>query len=176
MRKFLAMVGGKVKEVLAIVTSSGAEDAGKIVATDEAGRIDSSLMPVGIGDDSKIMVAGEALAAGDFVNVYYDTGESEVRVRKADASAVNAGKRADGFVLSGASLGDEVKVYFEGTNTQLTGLTPGVPHYLSGASAGDATHEPPAAGGHAVQNIGVSLSATSMSFEPATPVVLADAE
>lgn len=172
---FLDIVNGVLKQIRAITSSAGSEDAGKIIATDETGRIDDSLLPVGVGDDAKEMTAGEALAAGDFVNVYYDSGETEVRVRKADASAANAGKRAHGFVLEGASTGEDVKVYFEGTNTQLTGLAPGVPYYLSGTSAGDATDTPPSTAEHTVQNLGVSLSATEISFEPASPVVLAPA-
>jgi len=43
--------------------------------------------------------------------------------RKADATT--AGKEANGFVLSAVTLGNNATVYFDGTDTQLSSLTPG---------------------------------------------------
>jgi hypothetical protein len=54
--------------VNAKASSAGAADAGKVVQLDGSGRLDNSVMPVGIGADTKVMMASEALAAGDFVN------------------------------------------------------------------------------------------------------------
>lgn len=172
MGKYLSLVAGKIREITALVTSTGAADAGKIIQTDSGGRIDSSLMPVGFGDDAKIMTASEILAAGDFVNVFDDSGT--VKVRKADASAADAGKLAHGFVLDGAAAEATVKVYFEGINNGVTGLTAGAMQYLS-ATPGAATATAPSAAAYTVQEVGPALSATEISFEPSKAVILADA-
>ena len=147
-------------------SSAGAGDAGKVVALDGSGRIDNTMMPVGIGADTASITTSEALAAGDFVNIWNSTG---AKARKADATV--AGKEAHGFVLSAASSGASATVYFEGTNTGVTGQTPG-PVFLS-TTAGQATNTAPAAAGNAVQRLGIAVSATAVNFEPAQPIVLA---
>lgn len=147
-------------------TSAGAGDAGKVVQLDTAGRIDSSMMPVGIGADTATINASEALAAGDFVNVWNNSG---AKVRKADATV--AGKEAHGFVLSAVSNGSPATVYFEGTNTSVTGQTPG-PVFLS-TTAGQAASAAPSASGNVVQRIGFATSATAVNFQSQLPVVLA---
>ena len=87
--RFLALIAGRTRQVIAIVTSAGAADGEKIVATNtdgvlddsimgaatsgsgvllktlEDGTIDPSTLPTGIGADVKNMAASEALAAGD---------------------------------------------------------------------------------------------------------------
>ena len=148
-------------------TSAGAGDAGKVVQLDGSGRLDSSVMPVGIGTDTKVMVASEALAAGDFINVWSDA--SAFKVRKADATT--GGKRAHGFVLSAVSSGANATVYFEGENTAVTGMTPG--DVFLGITAGRAQAAAPTGSGQTVQRIGVATSATSVNFEPSQPIVLA---
>lgn len=147
-------------------TSAGAGDSGKVVALDGAGRIDSTMMPVGIGADTATITASEALAAGDFVNVWDSTG---AKVRKADATV--AGKEAHGFVLSAVSNGNPATVYFEGANTGVTGQTPG--RVFLAATAGLATATAPSGSGNVVQRIGFATSATSINFQSQTPVVLA---
>lgn len=147
-------------------TSAGAGDSGKVVALDASGRIDNSMMPVGIGADTATIQASEALAAGDFVNVHNSGG---ARVRKADATA--AGKEAHGFVLSAVSNGANATVYFEGTNTQVSGQTPGTVFLL--ATAGTAGATPPSTAGNVVQKLGVAVSATAINFERGEPIVLA---
>ena len=96
-------MAGVISELEALVTSAGAGDAGKIPALDATGKLDNSLMPVGIGADSKILPASENLAAGDLVNVWNDSGTA--KARKADATI--AGKEANGFVLSAVTLGQQ---------------------------------------------------------------------
>ena len=150
----------------ATASSAGAGDAAKIVQLDGAGRIDSTMLPVGVGADVATIAAGENLAAGDFVNVYNDSG---AKVRKADATT--SGKEAHGFVLGAVTAGNNATVYFEGTNTGVTGLTPGVV-FLS-ATAGVATGTAPSSSGNVVQRLGVAVSATAINFEPHPPVVLA---
>ena len=166
-KKFLRLVGGVITEIFGAQTSAGAGNAGDLVALDDTGRIDGSMMPVGIGADTASIVASEALAAGDFVNVWNDTGA--FKVRKADATT--AGKDAHGFVLDAVSSGNPATVYFEGTNTQVTGQTPGNVFLQTTAGSGGSTV--PSSSGNVVQQIGIATSATSVNFERGTPVVLA---
>lgn len=147
-------------------TSAGAGDSGKVVALDGSGRIDSTMMPVGIGADTATVTTSEALAAGDFVNIWDNSG---AKCRKADATV--AGKEAHGFVLSAAGSGAPASVLFEGSNTGVTGQTPGVV-FLS-TTAGVATTTAPSGSGNVVQRIGFATSATSINFQSGAPIVLA---
>ena len=165
-KKFLRLVAGVFTEVAATVTSAGAGSDGDLVALDPSGRLDNSVMPVGIGADTKSIAASESLAAGDWVNVWNSTG---AKVRKADATT--AGKEAHGFVLAAVASGANALVYFEGTNTQVSGQIPGPVYLQTTAGTGGATI--PSASGNVVQNLGVALSATEVNFERGTPVVLA---
>ncbi len=169
--KYLANDGGTLKEVAGVQSSAGAGDAGKIPALDATGKLDSTMMPTGIGADTVTMPASEALAAGDFVNIYDDTGT--VKCRKADASAASAGKPADGFVLASVENGATATVYRDGRNTQVTGKTGGSKYYLSGDTPGAATATAPSTAGYTLQVVGKADSATSISFEPSEPIVLA---
>lgn len=147
-------------------TSAGAGDTGKLVALDATGKIDTTMMPVGITADTQIITASETLAAGDFVNIWSSTG---FKVRKADATV--AGKKAMGFVLAAVTSGNPATVYFEGTNTQVTGQTPGDVFLLTTAGTAGATA--PSAAGNVVQNIGYATSATSINFQGNPAITLA---
>lgn len=146
-------------------SSAGAGDSGKIVALDGSGKIDSTMMPTGIGADTASIEASEALAAGDFVNIYNATG---AKCRKADAST--AGKEAHGFVLAAVESAANATVYFEGTNTQVTGQAPG-PVFLS-ATPGLATSTAPSGSGNVVQRIGFATGTTTINFQSQVPIVL----
>ena len=166
-KKFLRLIGGVITEVFGVQTSAGAGNAGDLVSLDDTGRIDNSMMPVGIGADTAVIDASEGLAAGDWINVWNDGGAA--KVRKADATT--AGKEVNGFVLAAVTSGNPATVYFEGTNTQVSGQTPG-PVYLQ-TTAGTGGSTIPSASGNVVQQIGVAVSATAVNFERNTPVVLA---
>lgn len=166
-KKYVAVVSGILTETQALVASAGGADDGKIVALDASGKLDQSVMPVGIGPDTATIQASENLAAGDFVNIHDATG---ARVRKADASN---GRVAHGFVLSSVTSGQNATVYFEGTNTGVSGLTPGARQFLSGGTAGAATATAPSTSGHYVQTLGFAVTTTSMTFEPQDPIILA---
>jgi hypothetical protein len=168
-QKPVQLVSGRLTEVSAMQASAGAGDAGKIVALDGTGRIDMTMMPVGIGSDTSTMAASENLTAGDFVNVFNDGGI--VKARKAIGDV--AGKESDGFVLANVTSGNTATVYFEGTNTQVSGYTIGARYYLSAGTAGVGTATPPSGSGNVVQYLGRATSATSLSFEPDAGVVLA---
>lgn len=155
----LTIVNGKVVSV-------GAGDSGKVVALDGSGRIDSSVLPVGIGADTQSIQASENLAAGDLVNIWNNAGP---RVRKADATA--AGKEAHGFVLSAVTSGANATVYFEGSNTSISGATPGV--LFLATTAGGTTSTAPSSSGNVVQRVGFATGTTSMNFQSQSPVVKA---
>lgn len=165
--KYLTNVSGLPTEITAPATSGGAGDAGKLPALDSTGRLDTSFMPTGIGADTSIIQASEALVAGDFVNIHNVAGA--FRVRKADATT--NGKIAHGFVLAAVASAANATVYFEGTNGSVTGQTPG-DVFLS-TTPGQGTATPPSASGNAVQNIGVATSATTINFQYNRPIILA---
>jgi hypothetical protein len=165
--KYIAMVAGLLTEVAALVTSAGAGDAGKIVALDSSGKLDTSVMPTGVGADTQAIATSESLAAGDLVNVFNSTG---AKVRKADSSV--SGKEAHGFVLSVFTHPTTATVYFEGSNTQVTGLTPGV-QYLDPANPGKSTNTAPTTAGQVVQRVGFATAAAVLNFQSEVPVLLA---
>lgn len=150
----------------AINTSAGAGDASKIVQLDSSGKIDMTMMPTGVGADSASITTSEAISSGDFVNIHNSTG---AKVRKADATV--AGKEAHGFVLVGVGSAASATVYFEGTNTGVSGQTPG-PVFLS-TTAGQAAAAAPSGSGNVVQRIGFAISATAINFQSQPPVTLA---
>ncbi|WP_313080430.1 hypothetical protein [Pulveribacter sp.] len=128
-QRFLARTGGKTRQLEAKATSAGAADAGKIPALDSSGKLDMSMMPAGIGADTQILPASEALSAGNLVNIWSDGGVAKVRL--ADNSN---GRAADGYVLDAvASAADATVFPLDGTNSELTGLTPGAEYWLGTA-------------------------------------------
>lgn len=157
-------------EVEATEVSTGAAEAGDIVALDSTGKLDISLMPTGIGADVAVIEASESLDAGDLVNIYDNSGPL---VRLADASAANAGEIAHGYVLDSVTSGNNATVYFEGSNNQLSGLTPGTTYALSHTTPGgvialaSATVTP----GHSLQIVGVATSATTLNVEFGKPII-----
>lgn len=169
MAKYIALIAGKLKEVTGLTTSTGASDSGKIPQLDGSGRLDSSMMPVGFGAETKVIQASENLAAGDMVNIFSSAGS--LRVRKADAS--NPARVAHGYVLSAVTSGQNATVYYGNLNTALSGLTVGDELYLSASTAGAVTATAPSAAGSIVQRVGVATGATEALIEIQTPVELA---
>lgn len=165
-QRFIAIVSGMFSEIAATITSSGASDDGKIVCLDASGKLDSTLMPSGVGADTLSVLASENLSAGDLVNIWSNAGASNVR--KADASA--AGKQAHGFVLSGTTAGQNATVYFEGAVTGLSGMTPGATQFLSNTTAGARTETAPNTANQYLQEVGIARTATIMDFEPQRPI------
>ena len=160
--KFITFVAGVKTWVTAIATSAGATDASKILMTDSTGKIDASFMPVGIGADTQIIAATEALTAGAFVNI------TATGVRLADASN---GRAAHGFVLSAVANAANATVYRSGRNTGMTGLTVGTRYWLG--TAGGVTTTAPTAQNSIIQSIGVAGTATSINFDFDEPTTIA---
>ena len=165
--KFLKNLNGDLAEQEVIVSSSGVSSAGKIFGLDSTGKIDLTFMPVGIGANTSSILASENLAAGEFVNIYNNSGVANVR--KADATT--NGKEAHGFVLTNVTAGQNANVYFEGVNTQVTGAIPG-PVFLSTA-AGQFVSTAPTGSGNVVQKLGIAISATTINVEFGQKVILA---
>lgn len=164
--KYLALVGGQERQVEGQVTGGGVGQAGKLVALDNTGRLDQSILPVGLTPDVYVGVAHEALAAGAFVYLRSDG-------KVANASGVAGGNQAVGFVLEASAANDPARVYFEGRNTVLTGLTPGARVYLSDSAPGGTTHTPVAGAGKVHQFLGCAVEATCLAFEGADSIILA---
>lgn len=155
---------GLPTEVEGLQSSAGAGDAGKIPALDAAGRLSTTMMPAGIGQNVSTFPAFEGLAAGDWVNIFDDAGTP--KVRKADNS--NA-RRAHGFVRAVVSAAATATVYGPGElNDQLSGLTVGAEYFL-GTAATEVTSIPTASGS-IVQALGVAESATAIRFSPTVPI------
>lgn len=169
--KVLQIVNNRKTEVEATVVSTGVAEAGDVVALNAQGRLDESVMPPGIGADVAVIEASESLDAGDFVNIFDDSGTP--KVRKADASAANAGEIAHGFVLDSVASAANATVYFEGTNDQLSGLTPGVSYVLSHTTPGGvvALASGTTTAGHSLQYVGKAVSATAINVEVGEPVI-----
>ena len=126
---FLSRVAGKTKQLLALVTSVGSADAGKIVALGADGRLDLSVMPSGVGVATTQATASEALPIGAFINFWSNAGVFSARL--ADNSN---GRQADGFVLAAVASSAAATVYpLDAPNAQLTGLTVGARYWLGTA-------------------------------------------
>ena len=162
---FLDIVSGRFKQLTAIITSSGAGDANKIIGTNAAGKLDATFLPDGIGADAVTRTASEAISARAIVNITSGGG-----IRNADASS--EGFEAICFAPSAISNGASGEVRFDGTITGLSGLTPGAIYYLS-ETAGAITLTPVAGTGKVHQVVGYAISATELTFQPGEPVTLA---
>ena len=135
-QKFLTRNAGKTKQSTALTTSTGMADAGRVVATGSDGRLDESVMPLGIGASTTIGVASEDLSAGKFVNFWNDAGT--LKVRLADNSN---GRPADGYVTTPYTTDEAATVYpLDGVNSDLSGLTVGADYWLG--TAGGVTAVP----------------------------------
>ena len=160
-QRFLSLVSGVRKLVEALTVSAGAADTGKIPATGPDGRLDSSFLPVGIGADTTLATASEAIGAGKYVQFYDNAGAFSVRL--ADNSN---GRAADGFVLDAVAASGSATVYpLDAVNTAVTGLTIGARYFLgtAGGVVATALDETDTANSNKVsQYLGVAKSATEL--------------
>ena len=168
--KFLNLTSGLPSQETAINTSAGAGDASKIIKLDATGRIDTTMMPVGIAAETVSVVTSENLSAGNLVNLYSNAGV--LNARKADGTA--AGKPADGFVLAGTTSPAAATVYIEeALNTSASGLTVGADVFLDVTTAGLATTTAPTGSGKVAQMAGKAITATSFLWRRGYPMTLA---
>lgn len=159
-------------EVIPNTTSAGVADANKLVMLDSSGKLDISLLPNGIGADTKIAPASENLSAGDIVNLWNNSGT--LKVRKADASG-GVAKKAIGFVSSAVTSGQDATVYLDGTISGLSGLTLGTTYALSHSTPGGviALASATTTAGHILQEVGYATSATELLFKYTKPIIRA---
>jgi hypothetical protein len=167
-KKFLRLIGGRIKEVVGVVVSAGAGNDGDIAVLDSSGKFDLSVMPTGVGPQVKSVVTSENLSAGNLVNIYDNSGTATAR--KADGTS--EGKETVGFVLAGTTSPAAASVYLTGTITGLSSLTPGARYYMDD-TAGAVTDTPLTASGNVSQYIGTAISATEIAFDPDEPITLA---
>ena len=110
--------------------------------------------------------ATEALAAGDFVELYSQDGN--LRTRLADTLLL---RPASGFVLQPALSGTSAQVYLlSEVNLACTGLIPGKLYFLG--QTGKLLMVPDLSSGRLFQQMGVALSATSLQTLNSFPIEL----
>ena len=167
-QRLLALVAGGIKEYVAAIVSTGASSAGQIVALNNAGVIDPTMMPPGVGADVYALTASEALAAGAYVNIWNTAGPPAARTGHGSVT----GKQADGFVLAAVAQGAQATVYLAGINNAVSGQTAGLV-YLSDTAVGAGATAGATTAGHTFQELGVAVSATAVQFNPGNPIVRA---
>lgn len=156
------------KELSPNQSSAGAGDAGKLVALNSAGQVDSTMMPPGVGGASLTVATSENLAAGALVNLYNNAGTLTAR----NANATDATKPANGFVTAAVTSPANATVFFEGQmDNAASGLTVGAAVFLSASTAGGATSTAPSAAGNLVQQVGWAMSATEFVFQPIAGII-----
>mgnify|MGYP003629511162 CR=1 FL=1 len=160
-KSFLRLVAGKLKAIQAVVTSAGAGNDGDIVALDAAGRLDPSVLPIGVGPDVTNLASFENLTSGDYVNIFDDAGT--VKARKADNSN---SRPAHGYIKDTVVAPATVNVFYEGANPNLAGLTKGVRIYL-GITGGiiETPLIPITDVGKTHQFLGIAISATEVNTD-----------
>lgn len=122
----------------------------------------------GSGIDPESLPAAEALAAGDYVNLYLDAGT--VKARKAGGSGKYP---AHGFVKAAFSVAATASVYpLSMSNDARTGLTAGTTYFLSTSSPGLVQATAPASSGVLRQELGVAISTTEILHTNSIPVEL----
>lgn len=163
--KFIRLISGILTEIAGVVISTGAPNDGDIPALDASGKLDVSVLPVGVGPEVQVMLASEALSAGDLVNIWLDVGV--VKARKADNTA--PGKEANGFVLSAYAPAASATVYGPSQlNTAKSALTLGATYWLG--AAGGIVAAPPTGAAVVSQVVGKSVSLTTIMFHPLHPI------
>lgn len=156
MAKVLSLnTDGSFLEVQPVNVSAGAGDATKLAQLDTNGKWDITMMPSGIGADTQSIITSEAIANGDFVNIYNNAGTRTCR----KALATDNTKPANGFVLVGVGVGVSAIVYVRGLNSAVvlgtfTAADIGKKVFLSASLAGAVTSTIPAATSNIAQVVG----------------------
>jgi hypothetical protein len=149
---------GELEEFLGGSTG-GIGDANKLVKFDSNGQLTLAAMPTGVGAQTHTGTASEALAAGDYVEVFDNAGTKSIR--KASAASGSA-RPADGFVIAGVVSAATATVYNSGLNGAVTGIAAadiGKPVFLSSTTPGGFTFVPPSAVGQVLQRLGIATAA-----------------
>ena len=153
---YLYNAAGIITGTPATQISTGAPDAGKIVALNSAGVIDGTMLTGGFSGP----VAAD-VAVGD---VAYITSAGVIAAGISSAITTIA----QGFVVVAGTVTPPVNatIAFDGvvTGAAITGLTVGAEMYL-GATLGAITAMPPSTPGTVVQPLGFALTSSSVRFD-----------
>jgi hypothetical protein len=166
-QNFAAYLAGKWTNLVATILG-GSAAAYQIPALNASGTLDITMMPPGIGPEVITLLASEALTAGQYINLWNNTGV--LNARKADGSTT--GKEAHGFVLAAFASGATATVYRVGQNNQVTGQTPGEV-WLSTTTPGATQATAPSGAGCTGQSLGMALTATNIDSKIGPAVALA---
>jgi hypothetical protein len=150
------------------VLLGGTANAYNVPALNASGQLDITMMPTGVGADTQIITASEAITAGALVNIYSNAGSPAVR----NADGSTTGKQAHGFTLSAIASGSAGTIYLSGLDTAVTGLTPG-DAYLSDTTPGAVATAGATIAGHTYQQVGVVTSAGVLQYDYNPPVTRA---
>lgn len=154
-----------------ITTSAGVADAEKPIATNAAGELDISFFPAGVGAETMNFVAGVAIGANQFVNVYYD-GVGQYLLQKANSNYSD--RWAHGFIRETVAIGGAVPVYFTGLLDDFSGLIPNQPIFLDALGRvtqySDIVNDAPS---DTVQEVGWALTPNAIFVAIRTPILIA---
>lgn len=146
---------GRLEQQSATDVSTGASDAGKIVALGNDGLISPTMVSAAGSTSAISIIAHETLVAGDFVNLLY----TAVQKRARKANATDTTLPAQGYVLDAISATASGLVYFDGLNTQVpqgTFTTADIgKRVFQSTTAGTVTLTPPVTTGNLLQCLGV---------------------
>lgn len=106
----------------------------------------------------------ETCAAGNWINVYSNSGTANAR----KANATDDTKPVDGYVLLAVTSGNVGRVYFGGINTAVTGQTVGDIFLSTTGGAGSSSAA--AATNNIYQRVGYAFSATAVIFQRGIPI------
>ena len=159
--KFIQMTtGGNFTEKRGVQTG-GSSNANKIAALDSAGKIANTMLPDGIGQDTVVIQASEALSAGQFINIWQSG--SDTRVRRASASSTIT--RADGFVKEDVASGSDATIFISGINTNVEGsINVGGKVFLS-ATPGQGRAVPPTSVNNIAQYLGICTDDNTVAVD-----------
>lgn len=168
-KTFLALDSGKKVLRKGLVTSNGSSNDGDVVSLDTDGRLNPTVMPVGLMSAVILAKTSENVHSGDFVNLYESGNEFIVRKARADFEVP-----AHGFVLEAFNQGQIAEVWCETKNHQLVNVLQGGRYYLSATNPGKATLIPAQqAEGAISQYLGVGISTTKIDLELDDFIILA---
>ena len=139
------------------------------ITVDAYGRITAATNGSGGTGSSNITLSAIAdtnISAGSFVYVSSSSSGSS-HMLLADSSTSHP---AQGYVLSGVSIGNTGTMYLNGINTAVTGLTGGTQYFLSTAGTVSATPPSDNSTGVVVQILGIAALPTALPFTPSTSV------
>jgi hypothetical protein len=159
----LNVTTGRLQQRQATDTSAGAGNAGDVIALDSSGKIDASLLPSGATGSGTVLAiqCTENLAAGDWVNVFNNSGTKACR----KALATDTTKPAHGYVVQAYTSGASANVYFGGMNAVIPLGSFAVGDigsrvFLSPSTSGATTKTCPSTTGNLVQPVGSVIDVT----------------